>query len=529
MIARAKQPRAAAPVPLKIVRCAIYTRKSTEDGLEQEFNSLDAQRESAEAYIASQRHEGWICLPDRYDDGGYSGGSMDRPALKQLMADVEAGDIDCIVVYKVDRLSRSLLDFARIIETLDRHSVSFVSVTQQFNTATSMGRLVLNVLLSFAQFEREIIGERTRDKMSAARKKGKWVGGNLALGYDVAPEGRRLVVNEDEAAKVRAIFDLYLERQSLIATVQELARRGWTNKQWVTRKGRQHGGRPFDKHSLYRVLSNIAYIGKVDYKGQVYDAEHPAIVGLEAWEQVQTLLRRNGRTGGAQVRNKYGALLKGLLRCVPCGCAMAHAYTPKRGKHYRYYVCVNAQKRGWDTCPKPSVPAGEIERFVVDQLRRVGKDHELIGETLAQARRQSTDGLEKLEAERRAIERELQRLNDDVRRLAGAAIPDDDPNSPAVARLADLQDRIRAAERRATEVRQQAIALSRAHVDEGELTAAVSRFEPVWDSLTPAEQARLVHLLVQQVAFDGRKGTLAVTFRPSGIKALACEPEGTRR
>jgi len=226
------------------VRCAVYTRKSTEEGLEQEFNSLDAQRESAEAYIASQKGEGWQCLPGHYDDGGYTGGNMERPALKRLLADIKDGKVDCIVVYKVDRLSRSLLDFVKIMETLEKHKVSFVSVTQQFNTTSSMGRLTLNILLSFAQFEREIISERTRDKVHAARRKGKWTGGRPVLGYDVDPKGGKLIVNADEAARVRAIFELYLERQSLAATVKELDARGWRNKFWVTKDGKQAGGYP---------------------------------------------------------------------------------------------------------------------------------------------------------------------------------------------------------------------------------------------------------------------------------------------
>jgi site-specific DNA recombinase len=212
--------KAAATLPL--VRCAIYTRKSTEEGLEQEFNSLDAQREAGEAFVASQRAEGWNCLPARYDDGGYSGGNVDRPALCRLLADIEAGQIDCVVVYKVDRLSRSLLDFARMMQTFDQHRVSFVSVTQQFNTATSMGRLILNVLLSFAQFEREIISERTRDKMAATRRKGKWSGGLPVLGYDIDAPGYRPIVNEDEAVQVRAIFQLYLQHEALLPVVQEL-------------------------------------------------------------------------------------------------------------------------------------------------------------------------------------------------------------------------------------------------------------------------------------------------------------------
>ena len=249
--------------PPTTTRCAVYTRKSTEEGLEQEFNSLDAQRESGEAYIKSQVNEGWECLPDRYDDGGYSGGNMERPALKRLLADIDAGKVDSVVVYKVDRLSRSLLDFAKMVETFDRHHVSFVSVTQLINTSTSMGRLMLNVLLSFAQFEREIISERTRDKIAAARRRGKWSGGMPLLGYDVDPRGSKLAVNEEEAARVRAIFQLYLELQSLIPVVVELERRGWTNKRWTTRKGRERGGKPFTKTSLHRLLTNVVYVGKI--------------------------------------------------------------------------------------------------------------------------------------------------------------------------------------------------------------------------------------------------------------------------
>src|SRR5258708_4928610 len=235
--------------PLATIRCAIYTRKSTEVGLDQNFNSLDAQRDACLAYVQSQRHEGWKCLPQRYDDGGFTGGNMDRPALKRHLADVEAGQIDCVVCYKLDRLSRSLLDFARIIGILEKHHVAFVSITQQFNSATSMGRLVLNVLLSFAQFEREIISERTRDKIAATRRKGKWTGGMPLLGYDVDPQGSKLRVNEAEAERVRAIFGLYLEHEALLPVVRELERRGWPNKQWQTRKGTARGGKTITRTS----------------------------------------------------------------------------------------------------------------------------------------------------------------------------------------------------------------------------------------------------------------------------------------
>ncbi len=287
-----------------IVRCAVYTRKSTEEGLDQEFNTLDAQRESGELYIQSQKHEGWTCIPDRYDDGGFSGGNIERPALKRLLADVEAGKVDCIIVYKVDRLSRSILDFARLMETLERHNVSFVSVTQKFSTTDSMGRLTLNMLLSFAQFEREIIAERTRDKMSAARRKGKWIGGMPSLGYDVDPRGGRLLVNEGEAIMVRAIFELYLEKRALLPTVQELNRRGWTTKRWITKNGGERGGKPFDKAILSRMLSNVIYLGKVSFRGELIEGEHEAILSEEVWNQVQETRRRHVETGGATVRTR---------------------------------------------------------------------------------------------------------------------------------------------------------------------------------------------------------------------------------
>ena len=329
------------------VRCAIYTRKSTEEGLEQSFNTLDAQRDAGEAFINSQRHEGWIALPQKYDDGGYTGANMDRPALKRLLADIESGAANCVVVYKVDRLTRSLLDFARIMETLDKRGATFVSVTQQFNTTSSLGRLTLNILLSFAQFEREMISERTRDKMGAARRKGKWVGGMPVLGYDVVPQGGALVVNEEEARRVRAIFDLYLEYGSLIPVVEELQRRDWRMKAWTTREGRQAGGKPIAKNNLYNLLTNKIYMGKVEYGDQIYEGEHDRIVDDEIWNNVRTMLSRNGRRGGRNIGNKHGALLKGLVRCATCDVGMIHTYVEKKNRVYRYYVCIKAHQQGW--------------------------------------------------------------------------------------------------------------------------------------------------------------------------------------
>ncbi|NLE57407.1 MAG: recombinase family protein [Planctomycetes bacterium] len=505
-----------------VVRCAIYTRKSTDEGLDQAFNSLDAQREAAEAYITSQKGEGWVCLPDRYDDGGYTGGNMDRPALQRLLADIEAGRIDCVAVYKVDRISRSLLDFARMMEVFERHHVSFVSITQHFNTATSMGRLILNVLLSFAQFEREIISERTRDKIAATRRKGKWSGGMPVLGYDVVgpPGSSKLVVNEDEAARVRAIFELYLDHQSLIETVKELDVRRWTTKRWSTRKGHERGGLPFNKNRLFRMLTNVVYLGKITYKEEVHEGEHAAIVDADIFDRAQRLLKRNGATGGKHVRNRFGALLKGILRCAPCGCGMVHTHTTRNGnKRYRYYVCQNAQSRGWQSCPSPSVPAREIERFVVEQVKCIGQDTDLLAETLEQCRHQREESIKALESERLALERELRRLDSQLRQLAAKA----GQNGVAADRMADIQDRIRVAEQRATEVRDQIIRMGRELVDGREVAQACSLFEPVWDTLASREQARILHLLIQRVDYDGVKGNISITFHPTGIKTLADE------
>jgi site-specific DNA recombinase len=500
------------------VRCAIYTRKSTEEGLQQDFNSLDAQRESGEAYVASQKTEGWVCLPDRYDDGGFTGGNMERPALKRLFEDVEAGQIDCVVVYKVDRLSRSLLDFSRIMETFDKNQVSFVSVTQQFNTTHSMGRLTLNILLSFAQFEREIISERTRDKIAAARRKGKWMGGKPLLGYDLllAPGGTKLVVNEEQATRVRAIFDEYIQRRSLIRTCQVLNERGWTTKRWTTRKGHECGGQPFDKTVLFRLLSNVVYRGNVRYKDEVHAGEHEAIVDEEVWQRVQQMLRSNGRSGGMHVRNKYGALLKGLLHCKPCERAMMHTYTSKGNRRYRYYVCYTAQKRGWHACPSKSVPAEEIERFVVEQIRAVGKDPAVMAMALDQARSQAVEETAALEGDARVAEREIRRIHAEIAKVATDAAT----NAHAATRLAELHERLREAEQRLTELRGQVERARRGIVTKAEVDSALEAFTPLWDALSPREQARVLRLLIQRVDYDGANGKIAVTFHANGLRTL---------
>lgn len=512
---------------VKTVRCAVYTRVSTSEQAEKDFSSIDAQREAGEAYVASQRHEGWVCIEDRYDDPGYTGANVDRPGLQRLMADIEAGKVDVVLCYKVDRLSRSLLDFARLLETFDKHVVAFTSVTQAFNTSTSMGRLTLNILLSFAQFEREMISERTRDKIAAARRKGKWSGGHPILGYDVDPRSRKLVLNQAEASQVRQIFDLYLDHEALLPLVAELERRRWNNKRWTTHKGSERGGRPFDKGTLHFLLTNVAYIGQVRYKKEVHPGEHEGIVDPAVFKRVQETLRRNNVSRGAEGRNKYGALLKGLLHCAACDCRMVHASSSNgHNRRYRYYVCLKAQKRGWHTCPTKSISAPEIEKFVVDQIRGVGREPKLVRETLVQARARGERQTGELETEWDGLESALRQHHAEIRGLMAES---GRPTERTTGRLIQLQERIQAAEQRQAEIDEELTQLKRTALDEADIRKALGEFDPVWNAQTPAEQGRILRLLVERVEYDGRSGEIATTFHAGGIKARAEEMAGNNQ
>ena len=424
---------------IRKLRCAVYTRKSTEEGLEMEFNSLDAQREACEAYIASQKAEGWVLYPESYDDGGFSGGTLDRPALKRLLADIEDGRIDVVVVYKIDRLSRSLMDFAKLVEVFDRGGVTFVSVTQSFNTTTSMGRLTLNILLSFAQFEREVIGERIRDKIAASRKRGMWMGGFVPLGYEV--RDRKLVINGAEAATVRMIFERFVEVGSATALARALAAEGVRTRR----------GRLVDKGFLYKLLNNRVYIGDAVHKGTAYPGEHEAIITRALWDKVHGILRESPRMRAGRTRAATPALLKGLI-FGPTGCAMTPTHTRRGDKLYRYYVSQSVLKRGADACPVGRVPAAEIEGAVVDQLRGLLRAPEVIVGPWRSARRE-IDGL-----------------------------------------------------------------------SEAEVREALEGLDPLWDELFPAEQARVVQLLVERV--DVGQGGVDIHLRVDGLAHLVHELGG---
>lgn len=356
-------------------RCAIYTRKSSDEGLDQAFNSLDAQREAGEAYVKSQASEGWRVVPTLYDDGGYSGGTMERPGLQRLLGDVEAGRIDVVVVYKIDRLTRSLADFARIVEQFDARGVSFVSVTQAFNTTSSMGRLTLNVLLSFAQFEREVTGERIRDKIAASKAKGMWMGGLAPLGYDLpAPGTRKLLVNAAEAEQVRHIFARYLELRSVHRLADDLAAQGITSKRYITASGKHLGGERIGRGALFHLLTNRLYLGKITHKGAVYDGEHEAIVDPLAFAQAQDLLAARPRQRARSAGRTGPAALTGRIFDA-AGERMSPTYSRGRGgRLYRYYVSASLQRgtsasSGADHIRR--VPAPAIEELVLSLLCRL--------------------------------------------------------------------------------------------------------------------------------------------------------------
>ena len=421
--------------PMRRLRCAVYTRKSSEEGLDMEFNSLDAQRESCEAYVASQRAEGWVCMRERYDDGGYSGGSLERPGLKALLEDVEAGLVDVIVVYKIDRLSRSLMDFAKLVEAFDRNNVTFVSVTQAFNTTTSMGRLTLNILLSFAQFEREVTGERIRDKFAASRAKGMWMGGFVPMGYDVA--GRKLVINEAEASTVRHMFQRFVELGSATLLTRELVAKGTLNKR----------GKPIDKGFLYKLFRNRLYLGEAVHKGTSYPGEHQAIIDQPLWDQVHAILQESPRQRAANTRTQTPALLKGLI-FTDRGIAMTPTVTKKGSRHYRYYTSMDAirNRAGEGRDSYVRLNAGMVEAAVMQQVRALMRTPEVAAQAAA------------------------------------------------------------------------ALKANNLETDGNDVVAALANFDTLWETLFPAEQARIARLLVQRVTVS-QQG-LTVDLRTAGLSSV---------
>lgn len=497
------------------IRCAVYTRKSHEEGLEQEFNSLDAQRQAAEAYIESQRHEGWQCLPKRYDDGGYSGGTMDRPALDELIDDICAGQVDCVVVYKVDRLSRSLLDFAQLISLFDEHEVSFVSVTQQFNTTTSMGRLTLNILLSFAQFEREIIGERIRDKKLATARQGKYIGGQPVLGLDIID--KRYVVNAHEAKIVRRMFETFLELQSCRKVAEGLNAEGIVTKKYSTKSGKDYGGKPWKRRAVYDHLTDRKYIGQIVHKGTSYPGEHAAIVKTDVFEKVQAVLRAN-KTYSHEHQVERFALLRRMLRCGECGSLIQPAWTNNHGREYRYYTCAKRIKAGYRQCKLPTLPAGEIEAVVVDQLRALLRHPDVIARTYREVQRRTATGPAPETIERLAALRwRRDQIQDSIRTVLSIG----NQSEFMAAELKRLNGELNSLDRSIGQIESQPVETGA--IELADVTSALQRIDPIWEILHPNEQRRVLELLVETITVS--KDHVEVRFRANGIEQVVDELE----
>ncbi|MBI4511493.1 MAG: recombinase family protein [Deltaproteobacteria bacterium] len=493
----------------RVVRCAIYTRKSTSEGLDMDFNTLDAQREAAEHYIRTFAAQGWTVLPARYDDGGFTGGNLERPALQRLMENIDRGEVDMVVVYKVDRLSRSLLDFARLMEKFEKKSIGFVSITQHFDTSTSMGRLVLNVLLSFAQFERELISERTRDKIAAARRRGKWTGGPPVLGYRVDTDKRALAVVPEEAAVVKLAFDLYSKMRSIGAVAEKLNALGHTQKRHATKKGKRVGGHAWDKNAVHRLLRNPLYAGKVKQKDELYQGEHAPLVGTDVFERVQKGLAERSTGRGARRSRRPEYLLTGILRCLPCDAAMTSSVGRGRnGKSYRYYRCRREANEG-KACPTGLLAADEVESAVIAQVREAARRGDLQRQILAELN-EDDGSLVEAQAQRGRLTARLAELNGEARRLLTAFSDKGAGSKLLVERLGELEaemDRVRL-ELGEVEARLRSVVGVRHEVER--VAEFLDAFDGLWDALVPTERRELLHVLVRRVGVNTATGQLHI-------------------
>jgi len=505
-------------------RCAIYTRKSTTMGLEQEFNTLDAQREACEAYILSQRHNGWELVPERYDDGGFTGANLERPAFQRLMDDMDAGKVDILVVYKVDRLSRSLLDFAQVMRRFNAADVSFVSVTQNFNTADAMGRLTLNILFSFAQFEREMISERTRDKVAAARRRGKWTGGPVPLGYDVVD--KKLIINELEADTIREMFRLYLERCSGLEVMKELNRQGRATKRHISKNGRVRQARAWSKDAVLRTLKNPIYRGMMPYKDESFPGDHEAIISPQDFAQAQAILSGN-YTPKRKAAQNPAYILRGLLRCECCGAAYTPGSTRRRGTEYRYYRCVTRDKQGKDACPSKPLPAQAIEDFVCERIRqavRTGDLNESVADWLLHT---AAEHKARFERERKLLPQKIAQLSAEGKGLIRKLdeMESESARTMIEQSLEEVGRHLSAKQARLAEVEKALLELEDAELEARWVADTVIRFDDVWDHLNPANRGRLVQAIIHEVVVNEPKNRVSATLADIAMPELPPLPD----
>lgn len=492
----------------KILRCVCYTRKSHEEGLEQSYNSLDAQRESVENYVASQKSNGWVLLPEHYDDGGFSGGNMERPALKQLLADVEAGKLDIIVVYKMDRLSRSLLDFMKLAEMLEQHNVSFVSVTQDINTSTSAGRMMLNILMTFCQYEMEICTERIKDKIAMSKRRGKHCGGPPLLGYDADSESKKLVVNSEEAKTVKLAFELYCQLGSSKQVAIELNKRGLRTKIWTSKKKRRiHPGRYFDQSMIQRMLSNHLYIGKVHHRGEFYQGEHKAIIEQKLWDDAQKIVAENRNSIG-YAKKEMESPFKGLLKCGYCGGALGITYTQRHNRRYTYYICIKDEKRAISECPLSSIPTGETDRIILQQLNAIFKTPSMLAKVYAAALEDEASEEKKMRERKEKLLKEQNEMRKKILKSDNAG-------------LFELKHQLNAVETEIAELEKTLSAIRECRISNRDITDAFESTDALWEELFPLERYRLARLLIERI--EVTRKTLKMEIKTHGVTALVKE------
>ncbi|MBK8100635.1 MAG: recombinase family protein [Planctomycetes bacterium] len=442
------------------------------------------------------------------------------------MTDVAAAKVDVVAIYKLDRLSRSLVDFAKIVDLLQKRGIALVSVTQQFSTATSLGKLTLGILMSFAQFEREVISERTKDKVLATRRRGAWTGGRPVLGYDV--RDKALVINKTEADLVREIFRLYLDHGGLVATVAELERRGIKNKSWVNKAGKPVHGTPFDKNGLRALLTNPLYTGKVRCGSELVAGRHDAIVDVALFDEVQDALRNHRRGAPRNTTNRWGAILSGILRCGRCGAAMSHAANTRGNRIHRYYICQTVMKEGADACPGSRAPAAQIEEVVTAKIRGIGADPTVLLATLNAARQARLAQQPELIAESRRITNDRTELTGQRKNLLDALQHGGVAANTIAGRLAEVDEQISRLQARHDEIATALAAMQNDSIDEVALRTALAEFAPIWDQLLPKERARILRLLIAEVRFTGATGELTIEFRDNAIEALARDTANRR-
>lgn len=503
----------------QIFRVAIYTRKSTSKGLEDDDNSLQFQREACTDFIRSKKAHGWQVFSEHYDDGGFTGANTDRPALQKLLLDAKAGKFNAIAVYKVDRISRSVRDLVTLVEEFQSLDIEFVSVSQSFDTSNPIGRLILNILASFGQFERETIAERIRDKLGAVRRKGKYAGGAPPLGYDVCSKERKLVVNEEEAELVRDIFQCFKETQSLQAVLDFLHSRGNHTKRWVTKSGKVMGGKAINRGYLKRVLGNLHYLGKVPFEGEVFDGEHEAILDEDLFEEAQRILKKGSPVKRATSKNERFILLRGLIYCQACDEPMTYTYTVKKETRYFYYVCNKHARFNQCSSKRKQIATHRIETDVIGEIRAISQDSEVIAEITSQAAKQLRQDRDTLLAKQSQVIAAKKRLRTQEayrRKKAGTA----EANEGFLAKLRDLDEEL-------SQTRE-ALQATQVEISADDLRAAIQQFGPVWDALPFYDRSRLLNLLIERIDYNGNEGkygTFQMFFRESGIRTLATATE----